>query len=148
MRELAGGPRRRILEDLHHAYLEELRLARQLRLHAERVPYLPQARTLEDLAAQEDVHGASLEGEIRRLGGLPDLAGLGEPRGGRNHWERLSLDLAAIQAHGKRFIELAQRWDIDHPETATLLMRLAHEEGALARVVGELLARSDPHAVD
>src|SRR5437879_4861631 len=58
VRGLAAGPRRRLAADLAAAYDEELRVAMQLRLHAERVPYPASAAQLLALAEHEDAHAA------------------------------------------------------------------------------------------
>ena len=148
VRELASGPRRRILGALAAAYNGELQVARQLRLHAERVPYPNLAARLLALADQADAHAVLLRERATTLGGVVDTDGVGTPRGGHNYWERLTFDLQDLRAQSKRYLELAQHWDIEDAETAALFARLAHEDGAMCRVVGDLIARSDPHAQD
>ncbi len=148
VRDLAGGAKRRIIDDLTAAYHEELRVALQLRLHAERVPYPNLAVTLLSLADHEDAHGALVREQLARLGATVASAGAGSPRGGRNYWERLTFDLEDLRAKGARYRELAQHWDVDDAETAAVFDRLAHEDAALCRVIGDLIARSDPHAED
>jgi hypothetical protein len=148
VRDLAAGPRRRIINDLTAAYDEELRLALQLRLHAERVPYPNLAATLLGLAEREDAHAALVREQLGRLGATTPATGAGAPRGGRNYWERLTVDLEDMRAKSARYRELGLHWDIDDPDTAALFERLAHEDTALCRVIGDLIARSDPHAED
>jgi hypothetical protein len=148
VRRLAAGALGRLLESLAATYGDELRLGRQLRLHAERVPYPSLAASLLALADRADMHAAALREEIARLGGGTDALPVATPRGGRNHWERLATDLEDLQAMGKRYLELAQRWDGDFPETAALLGRLARENAGMRRAVQEMIALSDPHAAD
>ena len=148
MRELARGPERRILGELAAAYRDEVRMVRQLRLHAESVPYLSSAPVLLGLAEQEDAHAALLGEEITRLGGTASAADTGEPRQGRNYWERLTLDLEDLRAKTQHYLELAHHWDIEYPDTAELFRRLAHAEATMGRPLGEMIARSDPHAAD
>jgi hypothetical protein len=148
VRELASGPRRRILAAITAAYHDELRVAQQLRLHAEHVPYPNIAARLLALADQADARAVLLRERATDLGGAVDAAGPGAPRGGRNCWERLTVDLGDLRAQSKRYLELAQHWDIEDAETAALFARLAREDGAMCRVVGDLVARSDPHAQD
>lgn len=148
VRGLAGGPARRLAGDLANAYLEELRLARQLRLHAERVPYPNLAATLLGLAEVQDKHAALLRERVTQLGDTVDAGAAGAPRDGRNYWERLTFDLADLRARSKRYLELALHWDVDDAESAALCTRLAHEDAAAGRVIDDLIARSDPHAQD
>lgn len=148
VRELASGPRRRILGDLAAAYHDELRVAQQLRLHAERVPYPNLVARVLALADRSDAHAGLLRERATQLGGAVDASGAGAPRSGHNYWERLTVDLEDLRAQSKRYLELAQHWDIEDAETAALFARLAHEDAAMCRVLGDLIARSDPHAQD
>jgi hypothetical protein len=130
------------------AYHGEVRLAQQLRQHAERVPYASSAATLAALAADEESHAASLRDAVARLGGAADPSGAGAPRGGRNYWERLTFDLEDLRAKSSRYRELAQHWDVDHPEAGALFARIAEADQAMLPVIADLIARSDPHAED
>lgn len=148
MRDLTAGAKPRIIDDLTAAYHEELRVALQLRVHAERVPYPNLAAILLGLAEREDAHAALAREQLARLGAPVASAGAGMPRGGRNYWQRLTFDLEDIRAKSARHRELAQHWDIEDAETAAVFDRLAREDMALCRVIGDLIARSDPHAED
>lgn len=148
VRELVSGPRRRILGALTAAYHDEVGAAQQLRLHAERVPYRTLTAPLLALAARADAHSALLRDRVTQLGGSIEVVGASVPHGGRNYWERLTLDLRNLRTQSKRYLELAQRWDVEDAETAALFTHLAHEDTAMSRVVGDLVARSDPHAQD
>jgi hypothetical protein len=148
VREFASGPRRRILGALRAAYHDEIRVARQLRLHAERVPYPNLTAPLLALAAQAEARSALLRGRAMQLAGSIETVGASAPRGGRNCWERLTLDLEDLRAQRKHYLELAQHWDIDDAETAALFTHLAHGNSAMSRVVRDLVARCDPHAQD
>jgi hypothetical protein len=136
------------MTELGAAYHDELRVGRQLRLHAENVPYRSLAATLLALADREDGHAALLREEMTRLGGSEYAAGSGVPRGGRNYWQRLTFDLEDLRAKMRRYLESARHWDVEFPETAALFQRIAHEDAASCRVIGELVTRSDPHAAD
>jgi len=148
VRELGGGAQRRILTDLAHAYREYLRVAQQLRVHAERVPYPADAAALLGLAERESAHAAAVRQHIERLGAVAPSGDPGAPRGGHNYWERLTVDLEDLRAKSKRYRELALHWDVEDAETAALFDRLANEGAALCRVVSDLITRSDPHAED
>ena len=147
VRDFVGGPSRRLAGDLTAAYLEELRLARQLRLHAERVPYPNLAAPLLGLADRQERHAALLRERVGGLGGNVGADGVGVPREGRNYWERLTFDLADLRALSQRYLELTHYWDVD-AESAALCARLAHEDGEACHLIGDLIARSDPHAAD
>jgi hypothetical protein len=148
VRDLAGGPTRRLITDLTTAYHEELRLALQLRAHAEHVPYPSSAASLLALAERADEHAAHLREQITRLGGTVSAVGSGTPRGGRNYWERLTFDLEDLRAQSGRYRELTNHWDLEDPEAAALFDGLSREDAHLIRVVADLIARSDPHAED
>jgi bacterioferritin (cytochrome b1) len=146
--DLTGGAERLIVRDLAVAYSEERRMAAQLRVHAERVPYPGLATTLLALAAEEDAHAARLEEHVARVGGRLNGTLAGATRDGRNYWERLTIDLEMLRTKSKRYLELSQHWDIDDAAAATLFSELAHEDAAMCRVLADLIARSDPHALD
>jgi len=148
MRRLAAGPRGRLLDDLTTAYHGELKVAQQLRTHAEGVPYPTLAGNLQRLADTQEANAALLRSEIERLGSPVPPPESSAPRSGRNYWERLTYDLDDLRAMNRRYIELAQHWDTEYPEAAGLFSRLARETGESGKVVRDLVARSDSHAVD
>ena len=123
-------------------------MAAQLRAHAERVPYPNLATTLLELAAEEDAHATLLEQHLERVGGRLNGTPAIATRSGRNYWERLTIDLEMLRAKSKRYLELAQHWDVDDAAAAALLTELAHQDAAMCRVLADLIARSDPHALD
>jgi len=148
IRELGSGPKRRILADLADAYGHELRLAQQLSVHAERVPYPADAAALLGLAEREDAHATAVRQHIERLGAVAPSGDPGAPRSGHNYWERLTVDLEDLRAKSGRYRERALHWDVEDADTAALFERLAHEDTAICRVVSDLITRSDPHAED
>jgi hypothetical protein len=146
LRERHGDARTRFARELHAVYLDLRRLASQLRRHGAGVPYPPQATRLRDLAEEAEAQAALVADELRAIAGNADPADTVAPRGGRNHWERLTIDLADLEGLRRRATELALRWDVDFPAPATTLMRLAHVTASMAATVRAMLARSDPHA--
>jgi hypothetical protein len=148
MRKLAAGPRRRLLDDLAACRADELRMVLQLRTHAQSVPYPSLTQSLVALADQHDAHALLLQGEIERLGGTVGRPTSFTARAGRNYWERLTFDLDDLRLKSKQYIELGQHWDIEYPEAAAVFSRLARETGTMGRAVRDLIARSDPHAVN
>ena len=148
-RTMVAAPRRRFVAALCAMYHSALGLARELRADAERSPYPQHAQSLLVLADTADSQASALAEELRRLGSAPDHPPLSVARPpGRNHWERLTADLARVQEFTKRYLELAQHWDVMFEESAATLTRLVHDTREMERAIGELIARSDPHASD
>lgn len=148
IRELASPPRLRLTAHLADAYHAELRLALQLRTHAERVPYPDAAARLLGLADRADERAAGLSGEIKHLGTTLVRRDLAALRDGRNAWERLVADQEDARDLAVRHRELALAWDTDYPATAAALDGFARSAADGARALGEMTARSDPHAAD
>ena len=65
---------------------------------------------------------------------------------GRNHWERLTFDLAALESLQRRYTELALRWDVEFPASAASLVQLQRATAIMAAGIRTMAARSDPHA--
>ena len=110
------------------------------------MPYPASATELGRLAAEADGHVAELAGELRGLGGDADRDAAATPRAGRNAWARLTADLGDLQSLHRRYTELALRYDVDFPDTASVLDRLARATARMAERVRALIARADPHA--
>jgi hypothetical protein len=146
LRDRVGGSRARFGRELRAAYLDARRVATQLRRHGTRVPYPALSQDFRRLAEAADGHVALLADEIRAVAGNTDPADPIAPREGRNHWERLTVDLADLETLQRRYTELALHWDVEHPASAVTFDRLARATAAMSRDVRTMLARSDPHA--
>jgi len=133
---------------LRAAYLDARRLAGQLRAHGVRVPYPALSADFTRLADQADGHAALLARELGAVAGNTDPSDATPPRYGRNHWERLTLDLESLAALQRRYTELALHWDIEFPVTTTTCEHLAQATAGMSSVVRAMLARSDPHAAN
>lgn len=144
--DASAGTRARFAHELRAVYLAARRIASQLRSHASRVPYERLGPELRALADQADGHAATLAAALRAVAGNPDPSDTTTPREGRNHWERLTIDLADLEALRRCYVELALRWDVDFPTQAATLTALGHATGAMITVVRDMVARSDPHA--
>lgn len=144
--ERTGTPRTRCARELRGVYLDVRRIATQLRRHAEHAPYPGLTAELRTLASGAEEHAATLAAEIHALAGNADPADAMSPRAGRNHWERLTVDLQDLEMLRRRETELALRWDVDFPSTAATLARLALTTAGMAVTVRNMLARADPHA--
>lgn len=146
LRARVGGPRARFGRDLRAVYLDARRIAAQLRRHGVRVPYPALSHTFQRLADQADGHAAMLADELRVVAGNVDPSDLTTPREGRNHWERLTVDLADLEALQRRYTEIALRWDLDFPASVATFEQLAQATARMSSDVRTMLARSDPHA--
>ena len=136
-----------LIRDLAADYIAEIALAQQLRAHAKVAPYPSAGERLNELAAAEDEQAKRLAAAIEGLGGtLPE--GSPEPCGGRSHWARIMEDLRAGQAAGARYNEQAMAWDVEFPEIGELLRSLEHEEHHHRVMLRDLIAKSDPQALD
>ncbi|MCC6850589.1 MAG: hypothetical protein IT294_19035 [Deltaproteobacteria bacterium] len=142
----SAGPRARFAGELRAAFLDARRIAAQLRSHAERVPYPRIGPALIGLADRADAQAARIAAELRTLAGNADPADPASPRDGRNHWERLSIDVADLETLKRRWVELALRWDVDFPAAAATLAELGRATAAMSAAVRDLLALADPHA--
>jgi hypothetical protein len=134
--------------DLRAAYLNERRVARLLRQHGAQVPYPTLATDLTCLAGEADGRAARLADELRAVAGNTDPSDVVPVPDGRNHWERLTADLAAVESLQRRYTELALQWDVDFPATTATLHDLARAATATATLLRTMVARSDPHALD
>lgn len=146
LRARAGGPRARFGREVRAAYLDARRLATQLRDHGGNVPYPALGHELRRLAEEADRHAAALATELRAIAGNVDPADPIAPRVGRNHWERLTIDLADLEALQRRYTELALRFDVDFPASIPTFDALARAAAVMIRDVRTMLIRSDPHA--
>src|SRR6185369_6509259 len=99
------------------AYLDARRLATQLRRHAAHVPYPAHGPVLARLAEEADEQAARLSDELRAVAGNADPSDAVGPRDGRNHWERLGADLAALEHLQQRCADLVLHFDLDFPAT-------------------------------
>ena len=146
IRGRSWGARARLGRDLRTAYLDERRVAKQLRQHGTRVPYPALADDFTRLADLADGHAALLADELHAMAGNTDPSDTVEPRDGHNHWQRLTLDLAALESLHQRYTELATHWDVDFPATAVTFEHLARATAVMTRELRAMIARSDPHA--
>jgi hypothetical protein len=150
-RRLFGGEgdsrRKDLLTDLLTNYRQEVLLARQVRDHAEKAPYPTAGETLKGIAAEQERQARLLRERILSLGGQVSEV-VGETKGGRNSWARLTHDLQDCQALQKGYIEQAIRWDPEEPEVVELLRTLGRETVGQCALLRDLALRSDPHALD
>ena len=142
----SAGTRAHFARDLRDVFLTARRIARQLRGHATGVPYERLAPALRALADQADGQAATLAAELHAVAGNADPADTATVREGRNHWERLTFDVADLDALKRRYLDLALHWDVEFPSAAATLVALGHATAVMSAVVRDMVARSDPHA--
>ena len=150
LKRLVAAPvarREDLVRDLVADYTAEIALAQQLRDHAKQAPYPSAADRLNELAAADEEQAKRLAAAIQGLGGtMPE--GAPAPRGGRSHWARIMEDLRDKQSAGTRYLEQAMEWDTEFPEIAELLRALEREEHQHRVLIRDLVAKSDPQALD
>jgi len=146
---LFGGDRtpRELVTDLVDNYQAEVAQAACLRSHADQARYPHVATQLRALAVIEDRHAGLLRDHILGLGGgIPPVAPA--PVGGCNQWERAVAARKAAQEKRRRLIEHVGHWDPDEPAASKLLARIYDEDGETLAAYDDVVARSDPHALD
>lgn len=146
---LLGGPdgRRDLLADLLEAYRAEAEHSAQLRQHAEHARYPQVASVLRALADVEHRHAGWLRDRILAIGGgVPPVAPL--PPVARNQWERAVAARREAQRKRRRLVELAARWDPEHPDDVAVFQRIEAEDTAQLDAYEGLVVRADPHALD
>lgn len=139
--EPLGGPHRRVAA----IYAAQARLANQLEAHAEEAPYAHVRAKLREIAKEKRRSLHILRERAAPLGqwSEPEVE---PPKSGRNHWERMSIDLkdqselvAELQSAVVQLTDVA-------PELADFLRDLAQTEAAHKSVILDLLMRADPQA--
>ena len=135
------------MTELVDDYRAEATQAAHLRRHAELARYPQVAAQLRALAEVEDRHAALLRDHILAMGGgIPPVAP--EPLAGRSQWERAVALRQVAQAKRRRLIEHFGQWDPEEPASAQLLARIYDEDGETFSIYDDIVARSDPHALD
>lgn len=136
-----------LLQELVADYTAEIALAQQQRAHAELAPYPAAAVKLNELAAADEGQAKRLAELIGKLGGTtPEVNG--EVRAGKSHWARLMIDLEAKRLAGNRYLEQAITWENESPDVGALLRELEREEQEHRVMLRDLIAKSDPQALD
>lgn len=140
--------RSRVADELEKLYAEYLRLCAQLEAHAEVVPYPQVGTRLAEIRVAEEENAKRLAARLSALGRHPSPSNGARLRGGRNAWERLVGTLEDYRGLLRQLGHLAARWDDEHPEDAELVEALRASALQHRDALGDLVARSDPHALD
>src|SRR5882724_1759209 len=138
----------RVTGELQSLHAEYRRLVRQLESHAEVAPYPHIGERLQEILQDENQNAGVVSARLVALGRHLREEGVGQIRGGRNAWERLVVMLEDYRMLLRRLSALWVRWDDESPEDAALVRGLRDSAVEHREVIVDLVARSDPHAID
>lgn len=138
----------RVAGELQSLHAEYRRLSRQLEVHAEAAPYPHVGERLQEILRDEDRNAKVIAQRLEVLGRHLREDGIGDIRGGSNSWARLVALLEDYRALLRRLSALWVRWDDEHPEDAKLVRSLRDSAVEHRELIIDLVARSDPHAID
>ena len=133
------------VEILQLSYRDLLRLARQIDVHADQAPYPHVAQLLRRMASEKRQRAETLKEKILSLGGDTGDGDL-EIRLGKNHWERVSIDIEDQRLLERQFLERASLLAEKAPEVSSLLQQIVTAELPHREIFLDLLARADPQA--
>ncbi|HVN86044.1 MAG TPA: ferritin-like domain-containing protein [Candidatus Binatia bacterium] len=123
--------------------------ARMLRRHAEQAPNQLQHDELSRLAGQDETRVHEVTEVLTTLGGQPaEPPPLPAVTGALNHWARLVEALESHRAAVKSLREQSIHFAEALPDTAALFDRLCREEERHGIHLRDLIARTDPQALD
>jgi hypothetical protein len=132
------------VEGLAHAYELIFKLANQIEVHAAGAPYPHIRQTLHGIANQKFDSAKKLQTLTEKLGEKPRLA-VGEPKTGKNHWERLNLDLQD-QIALDDFLFTVELKSEETPEIAKMIRELRSSQRSHRQILLDLVAIADPQA--
>jgi hypothetical protein len=132
------------IEALTLAHELLLKLANQIEGHAAGAPYPHIAQTLRRIATQKYDNAKKLKTIIEGFGGQPESAG-GELRPGKNHWERLNLDLQDQIALDDFLFTLELKAG-ETPEIPQVVRDLRISQKSHRQILSDLIAIADPQA--
>jgi len=138
----------RVTGELQSLHAEYRRLARQLESYAAVAPYPHIGERLQEILQDEDRNARVVSERLTALGRHLREEEVGEIRGGRNSWERLVFLLEDHRSLLRRLSALWVRWDDEYPEDAALVRGLRDSAVEHRELIVDLVARSDPHAID
>ena len=132
------------IESLALAHELLLKLANQIEVHAAGAPYPHIAQTLRRIATQKYDSAKKLQTIIESFGEKPESP-RGEPRPGRNHWERLNLDLQDQIALDDFLFTLELKAG-ETPEIPQVVQDLRISQKSHRQILSDLIAIADPQA--
>jgi hypothetical protein len=132
------------VEGLARAHELIEKLANQIEAHAADAPYPHIRRTLHEIAGQKFDNAKNLRALIEKLGEKPRLFA-GEPKIGKNHWERLNLDLQDQIALDDFLFTLDSKTG-ETPEIAKMVEGIKSSHRLHRQILSDLIALADPQA--
>jgi len=136
-----------VLPELLASYHEEVRLARQIREHAEHAPHQAGTQGLLAVADAQDRVVRLLGDKIATLGGSGH-DGAGPLKSGKNHWVRVVHDLEDNHALERHYNEQAIHWDPALSDMTALFRTLEREKHQMSVLLRDIALRADPHALN
>ena len=133
---------------LFEVYVAWSSLARQLEEDADRAPYPQVSARLREIVAEQEENLRRVSARLAVLGRNAPDEGLRPVREGRSAWERLRVTLEEYRLLIRKLSQLKARWDDERPEDAALVSGLRENAVTHREVLVDLLARSDPHAIN
>lgn len=137
-----------VADELQKIHIQLRSLERQLEHQADRAPYPFVTERLQALGAAEEENANLVAERLAALGRHADDDEDGALFEGRNCWERLVRLQDGYRELIRQLKVLSVRWDEEHPDDARLVSAVRDSASASRSVVGDLVARSDPHALD
>jgi hypothetical protein len=125
-----------------HELLEKL--ANQIELHAAGAPYPQVAQALHSVAREKYASAIKLNTIIETLGEKTRTP-VAEPKAGKNHWDRLNLDLQD-QITVDDFLLTLELKAGDNLEIAQIVKELQTSQKKHRLILSDLIAIADPQA--
>jgi len=131
---------------LKRVYHAQLRLAEQIKAHAQAAPYPHVAERLRRIAEEKSNVCETLKGTLLKLGTYVEAEPVLAIKSGRNHWERMAQDLNDQSVLERMLRELSGFRLHDDPEITELLSQVLASETAHREILTDLVMRADPQA--
>jgi hypothetical protein len=126
--------------------LDQLRLATQIKAHAEAAPYPHVAQRLNQIAEAKMKICETLQQTLRGLGVYTDANPAVEIKSGGNHWSRMAQDVQDQAALEQALRETSALLLQEAPKVSELLSDMILPERAHREILTDLLMRADPQA--
>jgi len=137
------------IPELQQAQTNFRHRAQRLRRHAEQAPNQLNRGELTRLSEEDDARADEIGEALAHLGGTPaETPVLSSVGGSLNHWARLVEDLEAHRAAVRRLRERVVHFAESVPDVAAVFDRLYNAEEKHLVVLRDLIARTDPQAID
>jgi ferritin-like metal-binding protein YciE len=131
------------LDRLVETYVEEQRVAAQLKEHAREIPYDFLRKKVEKIVEEDLLHAKFLEEKIKENGGSLPAAPALRIKGGFLR-DKLAWDLRDKQMLEARYIELANQILDEQEELGKALRKIAREEREHESLLMEILMKINP----